>query len=708
MADFLAVVPKVQPKEPLSAWDHDAQPRTSTMSGTSGIGSASHSPTASPRIAQSSRDDVVECQVRTLSDSDLALLMPQVLGHPRPEAIRISDQKDNMLSVPGSVILKISEEDEASDEHSEQSHQTGPMTRVTRSAPMQHLSPKPISAGPAADVNIPEVKLSGLMPSYGASARSLGTWGQRQISHNSQLASPVGTLGQRQISHNSQIRTSTYAVSKTLKSKADSSDRISFQEGVEPSMQMYLADHCIDGLGSASRWKTSLTVMIGTLLLLPILSFSVLLVPLAPPEKGFHANWVFNYLVHPVLNYVVCRAELEVGIRRPLAVWDRQRVCWIVQWVPLVGCLACLFIHFVGSLFGIYPMPFAVSTSCIPSAWVTLYVASYLVPEDLLTADLRAFVRFAYMELLFWALQFAVLLVWLLIFPILSVPFQLLSSVAVTGMLTGAGWAVNKIGRRYLGVPEYITEEAKVFILFIAFLFSAALLSSAKNGLVLGVMLILDAGKALAIALKTCHCLINLLKEQKTVEVQEVESATNQSGISMIWTHCRALPCRMKEKWRLAWQLRSQLKEILSDLAGKTRESLQESEINVLEAQLINEFARHIKLLALVELCEIAVPLMYMLVMALLHSETFGYNRQYFQVLSTTAGFEDAMTGNALSLLIEAFVFIGAQIVLMCSMGFDLVYFAGIAVRENYSYWVFALSTCCEKSKIDQGLLRRS
>lgn len=174
------------------------------MSGTSGIGSASHSPTASPRIAQSSRDDVVECQVRTLSDSDLALLMPQVLGHPRPEAIRISDQKDNMLSVPGSVILKISEEDEASDEHSEQSHQTGPMTRVTRSAPMQHLSPKPISAGPAADVNIPEVKLSGLMPSYGASARSLGTWGQRQISHNSQLASPVGTLGQRQISHNSQ------------------------------------------------------------------------------------------------------------------------------------------------------------------------------------------------------------------------------------------------------------------------------------------------------------------------------------------------------------------------------------------------------------------------------------------------------------------------------------------------------------------------
>lgn len=61
--------------------------------------------------------------------------------------------------------------------------------------------------------------------------------------------------------------------------------------------------------------------------------------------------------------------------------------------------------------------------------WRQFLPAGYLVPEDLLTADLRAFVRFAYMELLFWALQFAVLLVWLLIFPILSVPFQLLSSV---------------------------------------------------------------------------------------------------------------------------------------------------------------------------------------------------------------------------------------------------------------------------------------
>ena len=43
-------------------------------------------------------------------------------------------------------------------------------------------------------------------------------------------------------------------------------------------------------------------------------------------------------------------------------------------------------------------------------------------------------------------------------------------------------------------ISRYITEEAKVFILFVAFLFSAALLSSAKSGFVLVVMLLLDAG----------------------------------------------------------------------------------------------------------------------------------------------------------------------------------------------------------------------
>ncbi|CAK9107634.1 unnamed protein product [Durusdinium trenchii] len=520
------------------------------------------------------------------------------------------------------------------------------------------------------------LSISGLMPSYGA-------------------GSVMDTLGQRQISKNSQIRPSTYAVSKTLKkSQGDSSERISFQEGVEPSMQMYLEDHCIDGPSSAWRRTTSVKLLMSIIVLLPMLSFSVLFLPLTAPEKGFHQNWVFNYLAHPALNYVVCRAELEIGLRRPLAPSDRPRIAWVMRWCPLIGCVACIFIHFMASLFGVYPMPFAAATSCIPSAFITLFVGSYLIPENLLTSDLRAFIQFAYLELIFWTVQFGVLTLWLEVFPALSVPLQLLSSAAVTAMLAGAGWAVNKIGPRYLGVPEYITEEAKVFILFGAFLFSAALLSSAKNGVVLCVMLILDAGKALAIALKTCGCLIAVLEEMALVE--ELEAGSAESRLCKMWRNCRALPLLVYQKWRLAFQVRKQLNNLVIDLAGKTRESLQESEITIVEARLLNEFARHAKVFALVELCEVAVPLMYMMVMALLHTETFGYNRQYYEIFSSTGqGYQDAMIGNAMSFLIEAFVFVAAQVAFLQSTGFDLAYFAGIVLLENYSYWVFGLGTGC-------------
>eukprot|EP00913_Durusdinium_trenchii_P015832 g14878.t1 len=126
-------------------------------------------------------------------------------------------------------------------------------------------------------------------------------------------------------------------------------------------------------------------------------------------------------------------------------------------------------------MFGMYPLPFIVSTVCLPSMWISMMLASYFVPRELMTPTVRIYMRFASFELLFWGVQFVILMLWLLVFPTLPVAFQLMSSIAVTGMLSGAGWIMGKIGHNYLGVPEYITEEAKVIILFLAFLFSAAL-----------------------------------------------------------------------------------------------------------------------------------------------------------------------------------------------------------------------------------------
>ena len=178
--------------------------------------------------------------------------------------------------------------------------------------------------------------------------------------------------------------------------------------------------------------------------------------------------------------------------------------------------------------------------------------------------------------------------------------------------------------------------------------------------------------------IKAEHLCSHPFSKVSHTEVNELEAGSAESRLCKMWRNCRAVPLLVYQKWRLAFQVRKQLNNLVIDLAGKTRESLQESEITIMEAQLLNVFARHAKVFALVELCEVAVPLMYMMVMALLHTETFGYNLQYFEIFSTTGrGYQDAMTGNALSFLIEAFVFMAAQVVFLRSTGFDLAYFAG-------------------------------
>ena len=53
------------------------------------------------------------------------------------------------------------------------------------------------------------------------------------------------------------------------------------------------------------------------------------------------------------------------------------------------------------------------------------------------------------------------------------------------------------------------------------------------------------------------------------------------------------------------------------------------------------------------ELCEIMVPLMYMLVIGTLHSDTFGYNREHFFLFDQLGdSYDDAMLGTS-----NAFVF---------------------------------------------------
>ena len=91
--------------------------------------------------------------------------------------------------------------------------------------------------------------------------------------------------------------------------------------------------------------------------------------------------------------------------------------------------------------------------------------------------------------------------------------------------------------------------------------------------------------------------------------VAEVETGENGKHRCL----CKLGLPSLRQKWASVCELRQRLQDILLKGAGKTKETLQSSEIRVADARLLNELARHMKIFAVVELCEIAVPLLYMM-----------------------------------------------------------------------------------------------
>ncbi|CAK9023394.1 unnamed protein product [Durusdinium trenchii] len=102
-------------------------------------------------------------------------------------------------------------------------------------------------------------------------------------------------------------------------------------------------------------------------------------------------------------------------------------------------------------------------------------------------------------------------------------------------------------------------------------------------------------------------------------------------------------------EWQIsAAQTRERLREVIAEFQSQTVEGLQEAEIAVADARLLNQLARYAKLFALVELSEVMVPFMYLLVIGTLHTDTFGYNREHFFVFDQLGeSYHDAMVSSS-------------------------------------------------------------
>ena len=118
-----------------------------------------------------------------------------------------------------------------------------------------------------------------------------------------------------------------------------------------------------------------------------------------------------------------------------------------------------------------------------------------------------------------------------------------------------------------------------------------------------------------------------------------------------------------------------------------TKANLLEDLISIQDARLLDHFARYMVLFTMVELCEVLVPLVYMLVLLLLNSDTFGSNRKYFALFADDGQVANSIRGNCFALLIEALVFLSAQMLLLRSVGFNLAHFTGAKGSSQLFEW---------------------
>eukprot|EP00435_Cladocopium_sp_Y103_P061504 s93_g23.t1 len=486
-----------------------------------------------------------------------------------------------------------------------------------------------------------------------------------------------------------------FAVAKVALSQSSKAcAKLGFVDAVEPAMQLYLNDCCSDGPSAWVRGARTAGFVLSLLFFLPLLSFVPLLIPFSAPHEGFASNWTFNFVAHPILNYVPPRASLEL-LARAIEPQERHRVRWIVRWIPLVSCIVCLLIHGTASLFGIFPLPFSALTSCIPGILSASFLAKYLTPTDLLTHDFRQFAKFVLLMWTLWMVQFLILTGYLLSFPLFAPFHQVLLSFAVTGILSGFGFFIEMLAV-WIGVPKYYATELKPMIYFISFLFTAALFSSAKSMWVFVIMLIMlvqDAGKALAILSKTWIFLSNYFVRPVDSEEENAVGKT-KSQTQKCYRQCLSFWSMIEAKVSSIRETARRLRHILVEFQWHTRESLQRATITAADARLLGNFVRFFVLFTMVEVCEVLVPLLYIIVATLLQIPEVGQNRQYLYVFKDM-NFGDALRGNFVAFLIETSVFLVTQVVVLRTLGFNLWYFAGNVLALDFWYWTFAFSTCC-------------
>ena len=449
---------------------------------------------------------------------------------------------------------------------------------------------------------------------------------------------------------------------------------------------------CLDSPSMCWQMFSTLGYMIGFGILLSLLVlWAYVVFPFQNPEKGFLENWVFNFVAHPVANYLVARACAEWFERQILSDLARRselqeqraditsRVKRSVRWAPIVDSLACAIEHAFFSSAKIYPIPFSIALSCVPAAFLSLVVLYFGLPKEVRV--LQSTLPFFKFILGTWACfcgLFVIMLAYTALFTSVGMEVQLAMSIYLAAVQWMVCRVVRFLGQRW-NVPRHLIREMQTCVKLPVIILKAANLSEAKDFTVVLSMMMPELTQAAR------TFMLVLLELTSTDTLYEVFSWKSLKARKHLLHSCQKILSDMK-------LFRQKMKALVKACRATEQEELQNMTWSEEEIHLLNEVSGSLSTVVMLEVCEVMGPAIYMCLLLCLQSNTvLGHNRSYFMGLAD-AKLKEGLILNGFSLLLEVGILLVTDVCMRALIGLNFVSLIGAVLRCDFSFWLSTLA----------------
>ncbi len=433
-------------------------------------------------------------------------------------------------------------------------------------------------------------------------------------------------------------------------------------------------------------WSISVLILFATALA-AFVAWPYVLLPFASPHAGFWANWVYNFVAHPVANYIVGRCVVAWFGRfledRSKNTPHKYRIQRIVFWVPLVDSAFCLLVHAVAGAFGYFPVPMAVLTGCIPGLLCSLAVAYMLVPTEFKKDPAyQSYNRFVVFVSFIWCGSFASFVAYSWIFPLLSSTWQSIGMLLYHAFVFAATESIIAFGR-FQNISDNLIMEFQLLPGFLGLLFASALLGQSKNVTVTLLMLGAEACKEASLAARAILFRTSVATGSKASSTR----VSLQGGILS--------PTRTIQLVSSTRETCLQLRTCMAKLAEMSKkEELGPSDVSGFlcddEISLLNEASFRLRHLALLNLDEMLAPTIYVLFSLAMYSGTLGYNAKY--IFSFKGQSHDAIVQgvslNLFGLLLQLALYCGTCFLVRGLLGINFLHFSSWSIYTDSMYWL--------------------